>query len=515
MELDFSRCPLPPFQHQREDTEKVLQHPFFFIASEMRTGKTKIVIDAAQFMYEQGLIDRVLVIAPAPVRDVWYDPKLGEIRKHAWHELSSLVLLFHKKMRKWGTTPQALEPEGKRLQWLVTNYEFITSRARLQQVQQWCGPRTLLILDESSYVKSASATRSKHCLILRRNCGRVVLINGTPIFHSPLDLFSQGRILHPSILECDTVTHFKARYEVSKPLYKGGEPVKKNGYQISLNIGWVNLDDLQRRFAPYTVRRLQADCLDLPPKLDPVPLTVPLEDATWNVYKKMRDEMVVWLGENEVAMSPTRAVRVMRLSQITNGFLGGIQPMLPQEGDDLSGEVRELSAEKLHTLLWFVGMQLEADPNVKIVAWGRYRLEVERALKAVQDKYPQMECGIIYGSQKSEDRIRALSLLKPETAPKGPVFVVGIEGTGSFGLDFTASHTCISMSSGYSAGRTAQTLDRVYGPGQVAPVAYYDLIATGPSGQKTIDHIIIEARREGEDIARWTSAAWVKALTEE
>lgn len=514
MTLDFSHCPLPPFQHQREDTQAVIDHPYFFIASEMRTGKTKIVIDAAQFLFERSVIDRVIVVAPAPVRDVWYDPKLGEIRKHAWRDLPSLVLQFHKKIRKWGTNPQALDPSAKRLQWLVTNYEFISSTTRLQQVLAWCGPRTLLILDESSYVRTASAKRTKHCLRLRRACGRVVLINGTPIFHSPLDLYSQGNLLHSSILDCPTVTHFKARYEVSQPLYKAGEPVKTaTGYQITKNIGWVNLPDLQARFAPYTVRRLQADCLDLPPKLDPVPLTVPLDERTWRIYKQMRDEMVVWLSEDDVAISPTRAVRVMRLSQITNGFLGGIQPLIPDEDSEI--KIEEISHEKLDVVLWFVGQQLEADPNTKIVAWGRYRREIERAHDAVKEKYRHLECAIIYGNQKREDRLRALSLLKPETAPQGPVFVAGIEGTGSFGLDFTASHTCLSMSSGYSHGQTAQTLDRVYGPGQTQPVAYFDLIATGPDGQKTIDHIIIEARRAGENIANWTSAAWIKALMEE
>lgn len=513
--LDFSRCPKVPFQHQREDTQFVLDRPYCFIASEMRTGKTKIVIDAAQFLFERNEIDRVLVVAPAPVRDVWYDPKMGEIRKHAWAGLPSIVLQYHSDMRKWAPNPEGFEASRRRLQWLVTNYEFIASKNRMQQAMPWCGPRTLIVGDESSYLKTHSAERTKNFLTMRRNCARVVLINGTPIFHSPLDLFSQGNILHPSILDCKSVTYFRARYEVSKPLFRGGKPLtSKSGFEIRKNIGWVNLDDLQRRFAPFTVRRLQKDCLDLPPKLDSVPLTVPLDDPTWNIYKAMRDDMVVWLGDNDVAMSPTAAVKVMRLSQITNGFLGGVQQAIPDSEDALE-DTKEISSEKLDILLWFVGQRLEADPNVKIVAWGRYRREVERALAAVRRKYPQFETGIIYGSQSRTDRLHALRLLKPETTPEGPVFVVGIEGTGSFGLDFTASHTCISMSSGYSPGRTAQTLDRVYGPGQTEPIAYFDIIATGPKGQRTIDHIIIEARRAGEDIAQWTTQAWVKALMEE
>ena len=133
----------------------------------------------------------------------------------------------------------------------------------------------------------------------------------------------------------------------------------------------------------------------------------------------------------------------------------------------------------------------------------------------VRQKFPQFQTGAIHGGQKKEERLAALALLKPETSPEGPVFVGGIEGTGSFGLDMTAAHTCVTMSSGYSPGRSAQTLDRVYGPGQKHPIAYFEVVAVGPKGQKTIDHDILVARRSGEDVARRTAAAWVKALTEE
>jgi hypothetical protein len=71
------------------------------------------------------------------------------------------------------------------------------------------------------------------------------------------------------------------------------------------------------------------------------------------------------------------------------------------------------------------------------------------------------------------------------------------------------------MSSGYSPGRSAQTLDRVYGPGQTHPIAYYDIVAVGPKGQRTIDRDILLARLNGHDVALRTAAAWIKALTDE
>jgi hypothetical protein len=258
----------------------------------------------------------------------------------------------------------------------------------------------------------------------------------------------------------------------------------------------------------------------------------------------MRDEMVIWLQSSKVATSRTAAVKSMRLSQITSGFVGGVEDArtepidlteillsLGDNGDVLPdfsstsdglhlaaaghpnpNAIQELGREKLDVLLWFLEERLKADPNLKIVAWCHFRVELFRMLDEVKKKFPQFDVGSIQGGQKKSERLHALSLLKPETAPSGPVFVGGIIGTGSFGLDMCAAHTCVTMSDVYSPGRSAQTLDRVYGPGQKFPIAYYNIVAVGPKGQRTIDHDILTTRLAGEDIATRTAEAWVKAL---
>lgn len=528
MILDFSRCRLPPFAHQREDVQALIDHPYFFIASEPRTGKSKIVVDAAQFMFEAGIIDKVIVIAPAPVRDVWQDRILGEIKKHSWPDIPATITEFHARTRTWLHATEG--KNGKRLDWYVTGFEFIRSKNRLTQLLPACGPKTLLVLDESSFVKNHVAEQTKACMILRKACGRVVLLNGTPIFLSPLDLFSQGNLLHETVIGTKYVTHFKARYSVQAPVMKyGGKPLTNAwGKPIMKIEKWVNLDDLQQRFSECTVRRLQKDCLDIPDKLDSVILTATLSPETWRVYKEMRDELCVWFGQN-VATSATAAIKVLRLSQITGGFVGGVEranigaaehydDLLENEPEDRVAEfvrVQNIGREKLDILLWFIEQQLTADPNLHLVTWGRFRAEIFRAEAAVKEKFPQFETAVILGGQKKPERLRALSLLKPETSPSGPVFVAGIEGTGSFGLDMSASHTCITISSGYSPGRSAQTLDRVYGPSQTHNIAYYSILATGPAGQRTVDHQIEAARREGQNVADWTAAHWVKVLQDE
>lgn len=567
---DISRMRKWPFTHQVIDMESVIINPFYFIASEMRTGKTKICIDAAQFLFELGIIDNVIVVAPAPVKDVWFDVDLGELQKHIFKNFLIEVLEYHANFRGWGTRTNKTD---KYLHWTITNYEFIRSENRIDELLQFCSPKTLLLCDESSFIKNYAAKQTKAVKKLRELCGRVALINGTPITQSPLDLFSQGNILDFSILECDLVTHFKAKYAILTPILGyGAKPLKnKWGGTIQEISGWTNLPDLQHRFAPYTVRRLQAECLDLPPKLDPVTLAVPLDPPNWKIYRQMRDECVVMFeGATNASIAAQAVTKAIRLGQITSGFLGGIQNIEIEDfeenldmgerpewmehgleskrqgsdsdgnswsGDDRnnslgasfqrasgegttdsstpSGAVREIGREKLDLVLWFLRQGLEQDPNLHIVVWCRFRPELFRMTKEVALCFPQFTMGTIHGGQKKADRLYAMSLLKPETSPKGPVFVDGTYGTGSYGLDFTAAHTNLNCSYDSSVGKFKQSGDRVYGPGQTQPVAYFDIQATGPKGQKTIDHHIIMARRNNENIADWTAAYWVKVLTDE
>ena len=539
--LDFSRCRLTPFAHQKEDVQAVIDHPYYFIASEMRTGKSAIIVWAAQFLFEAGKVDKILVVAPAPVRDVWQDKTLGEFAKHLWPDVPAIITEFHARIRTWQHGP----PAARRLEAIVTNFEFIRAKNRLIQLLPFCGPKTMLVLDESSFVKNYAAQQTKACMQLRKACGRVYLLNGTPLFHSPLDLFSQGNLLSPSILDCKYITLFKARYAIQEVVrgFGGGALTNPYGKPIQRISGWTNLEDLQARFSKHTVRRLQKTCLDLPPKLDPVMLTATLTDDTWRAYKNMRDDLVVWLANERVATGATAAVKVMRLAQITSGFVGGIEDAgietvdadllenidLPGsflDGLKLSSEgvkaiqaqaehFIEVGREKLDVLHWFIGQMLEKEEHPKIVVWCKFRVELERVVREVTERWPQFQTATLWGGQKKAERLAALALLKPETSPDAPVFVGGTFGTGSFGLDMTAAHTSITMSSDYSPGRHAQAADRVYGPGQTQPIAYFEIVAVGPKNQKTIDHAIIAARRSGEDVAQWTSSAWVKALEEE
>ena len=75
------------------------------------------------------------------------------------------------------------------------------------------------------------------------------------------------------------------------------------------------------------------------PMLPPITVEARLSDSNWKLYRSMRDDMVTWLGK-EVSVSRQAIVKMLRLCQITSGFLGGLEEMneedvaLPFGGDD-------------------------------------------------------------------------------------------------------------------------------------------------------------------------------------
>ena len=505
--LGLSRCRLRPYIHQVEGISKLLENPYFFIADEMGAGKTKQVIDTAQILFSKGLIERVIIIAPAAVRSVWFDDTFGELAKHLWNENSSDIFEYHSKIRVWGWGPNEA-PKAKRLQWIIANYEFIRSKPRLLEILPYCSEKTLLVLDESSAVKSHKAAQTKACNVLRKACGRIILLNGTPIANNPGDLFSQADLLSPTVLGCKSYFHFRARYALM------------GGWQGRQITGWRDIDDLQKRLAPYVLRRLKEQCLDLPEKMESIVLSVAMSEGTWKIYKQMRDDMVSWLNENTASSASQAIVKAIRLAQITSGFLGGVE--VHELDDWIEGEesqarktiptIEEIGREKLDFFLEWYEQKLEEDPNLKLLVWCRFRPEVQRLFEELNKKYPKSHLGKIWGGQKKDERDRSLQLLDPRSMPSGPVVIIGTPATGSMGLNLTGAHTVIYLSNDFSLKTRLQSEDRVHRPGQISNVSYFDVIVTGPNGQKTIDHLVVKSLKAKEELANFTTSAWLDAL---
>jgi hypothetical protein len=404
-----------------------------------------------------------------------------------------------------------------------------------------------LVLDESWAVKSKSL-QMRACRKLRvKRALKCTILNGTPLSNGkPLDLFWQFAILDPLIIGCTSKTEFLSKYAVM------------GGYLGKQTLSYKNLDDLNKRIAPYTLTRKTRECFDLPPMLPPITLEARLTPETWKIYCDQRDDMVSWLG-SQASVSKQAIVKILRLSQITSGYLGGLEtidsdetapPQVVQEelplpenqpewmkkldltpnpkdrgtatkSDSETGSspvgvfqplvnahTREIGREKVDAVLHWL-RSLSPTPD-KSLFWCRFRPELERLTIALTEFYPQVLN--LKGGQTPEERTAAKALLAPGSKGRGAV--VGNQKAGGASLNFAAASLAVFMSNAPSLFERMQAIGRIERPGASQPMVIVDVVAVGPKGQRTIDHGILAALRKKDDFAKWTINEWRRILAE-
>lgn len=509
IEINSARFKSKPFAHQLEGIKKLVENKAFALFDEMGCGKSAQVINAACVLAEAGEIDTVLIVAPASVRCVWLDKEIGEIKKHSWHPLN-VVAEYHAKNLKSAWSDTSKDMRGMLL-WVVTNYEFLRNNQHLETLCSYLeGNKVLLVCDESSYVKNRSAAQTKATMKLRSTCARCVILNGTPIANSPMDLWSQMQVLSPKILACYK-NFYNFRYE-----YCEMRSQNFGGQRFQQIVSYKNLDHLAKKLAPYVLRREKKDCLDLPPKLY-TEREVPLSLESWKRYKELKRDFIMTLGENDVRLEPNAAVRIMRLAQLTSGITAAM--FITDEGEDKSDELlartnyKDLSDEKLK---WAVKYLTEECTARAVIVWTRWRRERERLVAELWKHKDTLTPYELYGGQRQADRETAVQYFtQPLANRECRMVLVAQPHAGGHGLNLVAASEAIYLSNDFALGIRLQSEDRCHRPGQVNPVTYIDVLATGPKGERTVDHVIFKALREKQNIAAMTTHEWRKGLSDD
>jgi hypothetical protein len=500
----FPDMKFTPDDYQVEGTFEMVNKPVFFIGDKPGSGKSKQAIDAACILYDHGIIDTVVVVCPAQVKISWYDYDFGEIVKHAF--VRSLITEFSSKrpMIPWSTDE---------LVWAVMSYECgrmdLYSKLLDNELKD---RKVMFIFDESIRVANWQSLQHKvfKKLVFQR-ADRVVELNGTP--GDPVDMYGQFEVMDPRIIGCKNFYHFRARYCIMVPIKKGS-PILKI-------LEFTNRDLLDARIKPYILRRE-------PPvgvrRIDQV-VNVALTPATWKIYKQMRDSLIASLADKQATAS-NAMVKGIRLAQITSGLLGGIEaapldlfdgvePELlgsayPVSPDD--SKVVELSTEKIDGLLEWIKYRTLDFPNLRVLIWCRFRPEIRRVTRAL--RAAGYDVSNIIGGQKRPEREAAVREFTVGDSTK-PHIVVGQQEAGGMGLNFITCHYTIYCSNVFSYRSREQTELRTMRKGQMFDCTFVDMIATGPDGQKTIDHHIVKSLREQESVARWTMEDWRRRLLDE
>lgn len=431
------------------------------LLADMGTGKSMMTIAITGTLEADKGVKKMLVVCPKSIVGVWED----EFRKFADYRYALTVLdgTMEKKRSSFNYM------QGAALQIIVVNYE---SCWRLEtEIAKW-NP-DLIVCDESSKIKTPSASQSKALHRLGRQSKYNIILTGTPITGSPLDIFSQYKFLDDSIFGTSFYL-FRNRYAIL------------GGYQNRMIVGYRHLDELVEKVHSIAFRIKIEDAVDLPPFIDET-RAITLEPKAQSLYKMLEQDCYAELANGEVTARNV-LTQLLRLAQCTGGFIR----------DDIKGEAQQVSGAKLDALEDIIDTCL--DEEKKVVVFARFVPEIEAIAAMLKKK--KIGYAQIYGATTD----RADQVKKFQENPEIKVFIGQLQTTG-MGLTLTAANVAVFYSLDFSYANYEQSRARIHRIGQKQKCLYIHLVGKG-----TVDEKILNALKHKGDIAKIMVDDWRSLL---
>lgn len=420
-------------------------------------------------MFLDEYIDHLLIVAPTSVCPVWP----AEFARFADFPVRCSMILGTKEQRV--RQLKLLAARGldsqRSLRVAVINYE---STWRLEEELAAFQP-DMIICDESQRIKSPSAKQSKCMHRLGDTARYKMILTGTPVQKDTRDIWSQYRFLDKSVFPYSYYA-FEKRYAVM------------GGFQCRQYLAPKNLDELTRRTHAIAYRVTKEECLDLPPKqFETRPVL--LEASAQSIYKQLAKQSVAELAGMQEVTANHVLTRMLRLQQITGGFVV-----------DDDGVGHEVSTAKLDALREIMET-LVLDEDKKVVVFARFLREMDciehMTEKLLAGQYTSVR---IDGSVNTAERGRLVDRF--QTDPKCRVFIGEIDACAE-GLTLTAASTAVYYSLNWNFAKYSQSLDRIHRIGQKGTCTYIHLVCPN-----TIDTKIMTALDTKQELAARVVDTW-------
>jgi len=447
-----------PYAHQQQAYEFCYRlftedaSPGAALLMEMGTGKTLTTIAIAGALWLTGRIQRVLIVAPLSIVGVWEQ----EFAKFADFRYN-LAVLSGSGTKKAEILRAMVDAT---LQIAVVNYE---SAWRLEEeIKAW--RPDLVVCDEGHKIKTHSTNASKAMHRLGGLARYKMLLTGTPVTNKALDIFSQYKFLNDQIFGRSFYS-FRNRF-FDMVGYGQHTPVMKRSMER----------EFTQRLHSIAFRATKAECLDLPDTVDIVRL-VELEPTARRTYRDLVRDSYAEL-EGGAVTATNILTRLMRLSQLTGGFIGNDDDPAP----------RQISKAKLAALEDIIDQAVAEGKKLVVIA--RFVPEIKAIMALLEKMGVGYSC--VMGGVKDRDE----QVARFQTDPAVQVFV-GQIATAGLGITLTAASTMVFYSLDYSMSNFEQAKARIHRVGQDHKCVYIYLTAWG-----TVDEKVLKALREKADLAR-------------
>ena len=245
---------------------------------------------------------------------------------------------------------------GTSLQVVIVNYE---SAWRLEK-ELLKFKADIVVADEGHKIKTNNTRQSKAMHKIGASAKYRMLLTGTVITNKAIDVFSQYKFVNPLVFG-QSFSVFKNKF-FNMTGYGNHTPVLKRHME----------QELMDKLHSIAFRVTKAECLDLPEITDVMRYVV-LEPGAMRVYKDLVRDSFAELSKGEVSVTNI-LTKLLRLSQLTGGFIGNDEGSAPQR----------ISTAKLNVLEDIIDGAL--NEGRKLVVIARFIAEIKAICKLIESK---------------------------------------------------------------------------------------------------------------------------------
>ncbi len=333
-----------------------------------------------------------------------------------------------------------------------------------------------VILDESQTIKNPSSIISK--AVMQLNAANRLILTGTPLENSTMDLWSQMTFINPGLL--GTQNFFKNEFQI--PIEKQQDEQKTQR--------------LYRLIKPFMLRRHKSQvATELPPKVESVhycDMTVEQEKA-YEEAKSYYRNMILEQMEGEGSMKTQLAVLqgLTKLRQLAN------HPILVDENfEGESGKYSEV-IQKLQTIL---------EEGHKVLIFSQF----VKHLTLYKNYMEEENISYCYLDGATTNRQEQVDIFQENKAIK--VFLISLKA-GGLGLNLTSAEYVFLLDPWWNPAIEAQAIDRAHRIGQKNTVFTYKFITRNSLEEKIL--LLQKNKKKLFDELITTEESFVKGLSKE
>jgi len=463
MKYKFKRRPRP---YQLGALKKALKFDKLAIWFDPGLGKTKVAIDYSAIQIARGNLQKILIVCPLSAIGVWED----EFPEDCPEEYMPIIFPVVGDMKdRLKILQRIIEYKGNKPQVIIINFDSLRNEDVLRLIKQW-GPQ-LLIVDEIHYTKNHNAQRSKKVYEIRKISKYCLGLTGTPIPKNPLDLFGQYKIISDDVFGADRGAFKRFRERYANMNYKFPSKVDS----------WKNLDELARKIHTYAYRAKDSECVGLP-ELIIRDIPVYFTENSKKIYNQMATEMIAEINETEVISVSMAATKVLKLQQITSGFIMKKDEYLDGDTVKTNNVTFPVGTEKLDVCMDLINRYVE---DHKIIIGCRFIWEINQ----LQDRLEKqgINCRVIRGGVTGDERSEIRRTFQSDEDTRVIIFQI----SAATAMTLTAADIGILYSSTQKWDDYWQWLKRIHREGQNKPVYILRLVVRG-----SVDTAIIKSINE-------------------